>query len=240
MHISKVQINKESFPVKDQYPFHLPVLENINEIQFKTPITFFIGENGCGKSTLLRAMALNAGIYIWQGIQRTRYDNNPYENDLYKYIDITWNDGKVTGSYFGAQHFYNFSQLIDEWSALDNGVLNYFGGKALGSQSHGQSILSYFKARYHKKGIYFLDEPETALSPASQIEFIKLLHKINQGSGIQMFIATHSPLLPACPGADIYQFSDQGITELSYHDMQYMQIYKSFLNDPVGYLGLES
>jgi predicted ATPase len=39
------------------YPFSLPVIRSLNTLEFKTPVSLFVGENGSRKSTLLEAMA---------------------------------------------------------------------------------------------------------------------------------------------------------------------------------------
>jgi len=35
--------------------------------------------------------------------------------------------------------------------------------------------MSFFRSRYKIEGIYLLDEPETALSPRSQLELLEIL-----------------------------------------------------------------
>jgi predicted ATPase len=46
----------ESF---DQYPFCLPVVKALEQIDLHAKVTFFIGENGSRKSTLLEAIAVS-------------------------------------------------------------------------------------------------------------------------------------------------------------------------------------
>jgi predicted ATPase len=70
--------------------------------------------------------------------------------------------------------------------------------------------MSFFRSRYQIKGLYLLDEPETALSPKSQIELLALLDKMSIDGHAQFIIATHSPILLACPSATIYSF-DQSL-----------------------------
>lgn len=55
-----------------------------------------------------------------------------------------------------------------------------FRGESLVTKSHGQCNMAYFKSRYRIKVLYFLDEPETALSPKKQLE---LLNGICQKAG---------------------------------------------------------
>ena len=130
MHLKKLRLLHDKFPIKDRYPFNLEILRKTREITFNHPVTFFIGENGSGKSTILRAIAEKCGIYIWTGMERTRHTFNPYENMLYTAIEVEWRNRMVAGSFFSSQTFQNFSQIIDEWAALDPGVLQYFGGKS--------------------------------------------------------------------------------------------------------------
>jgi len=212
------------------------VLQQTRSIKFSSPVTFFIGENGSGKSTLLEALAHRCKIYIWRGIERTRCENNPFEEQLYLYIEVEWTDGLVPGSFFSSQIFRNFAQLLDEWEADNPGQIDYFGGKSLLTQSHGQSLMSFFKARYKIKGLYLLDEPETALSPKSQLQLLKLLQDMSALRHAQFIIATHSPILLACPGSVIYSFDHTPVKTVHYEDTEHYQIYKSFMENPGRYL----
>ena len=233
MHLNSISIHADQFPALDRYPFSLELLQKTKKISLKSAVTFFIGENGSGKSTLLEAIAHRSGYHIWRGLNRTRYDVNPYEDELYQYIRLEWLDGMVPGSFFAADIFRNFAKNLDEWSAMDPGMLKYFGGKSLMSQSHGQSLMSLFRARYKIKGLYLLDEPETALSPKSQLELLNLLQEMSTRRHAQFIVATHSPILLAlaCPGAEILNFNRIPMASIDYEDTEYYQIYRDFLND---------
>ena len=175
MHLKKVVFNSEKFPVTDKYPFNQQFLHNTPEIAFAEPVTMFVGENGTGKSTLLKAICLKCGIHIWSFEETSRFENNPYENELYRYIDVEWNGASVPGSFFASRIFHDFTELLDEWASSNPGLLDYFGGGSLMTKSHGQSLIAYFQSRYKVKGLYFLDEPETALSPNSQLELLHII-----------------------------------------------------------------
>jgi predicted ATPase len=181
-------------------------------------------------------LAHRCKIYIWRGIERTRCENNPFEEQLYLYIEVEWADGIVPGSFFSSQIFRNFAQLVDMWEADNPGQIDYFGGKSLLTQSHGQSLMSFFKARYKIKGLYLLDEPETALSPKSQLQLLKLLQDMSALGHAQFIIATHSPILLACPGSVIYSFDHTPVKTVHYEDTEHYQIYKSFMENPGRYL----
>ena len=236
IHLEKMMLLPENFPRQNTYPFNLPIFQKTRELHFDSPVTLFVGENGTGKSTLLRALAVKCGIYIWQDRSRSRFETNHFRDDLYKALEIFWRGITVPGSFFGSQIFQHFAQVLDEWAVSDPKMLEYFGGQSLMTQSHGQSLMSFFSSRYQLKGIYFLDEPETALSPKSQIELLKLIYKQGFSGEAQFVIASHSPILLACPKASIYSFDDVPAKSVSYEDTAYYQVYKRFMENREQYL----
>ncbi len=231
MHLNKILINPEKYPTKSFYPFNLKIFEETKFLEFQSPVTFFVGENGSGKSTLLRAICQRCGIHIWEETDRRRFQYNPYENELYVALDIQWTNGAVPGSYFGSQIFQNFAQFLDEWAVADPKMLDYFGGKSLITQSHGQSLMSYFKSRYQRKGIYFLDEPETALSPKSQLALLNMLKMMGDAGHAQFIVATHSPILLSCPGAEIFNFDSIPIQSIKYEETDHYLIFSDFFGN---------
>jgi predicted ATPase len=236
MHLSEVAIHPEMFPTRDLYPFNLDLFYNQTTLYFKNPVTFFVGENGTGKSTLIDAIAEKCRIYSWQGVDRIRFNRSRYERDFHRVIRIKWTNGSVPGSFFSSQVFRNFSSLVDEWAESDPEILEYFGGKPLRNQSHGQSLMSFFRSRFRIKGFYLLDEPETALSPKSQIELLRIVNDMSKQGHAQFIIATHSPILLACPGSTIYSFDRSCIEQTTYEQTDYYQVYKRFMNDPTGFI----
>lgn len=77
-----------------------------------------------------------------------------------------------------------------------------------------------------------MDEPETALSPKSQLMLLKLLSQASASDHNQFIIVSHSPILLACPNADIYTFDTAPVSPIGYYDTQYYRIYRDFLNNP--------
>jgi predicted ATPase len=236
MHLRCVSIIPERFPTKDWYPFNLDIFHQTGSLRFQSPVTFFIGENGSGKSTFLKAVCMKCDIHIWENTERVRFQYNRHENEFHHAIDIEWSEGSVPGSYFSSQLFQNFSEILDEWAHADPGMLDYFGGKSLLKQSHGQSLLSFFSTRTQMKGLYLLDEPETALSPKNQIKLLQILMRAGFSGQAQFIIATHSPILLSCPDSCIYSFDYSPIRLLQYEETEHFRVYRDFLNDRQKYL----
>ena len=236
MHMKSVTLHPHTYPTRHHYPFNLPVFHQTERITFDTPVTLMVGENGTGKSTLLEAIAHKCGIHIWREPDRRRFEVNPYEGKLRDHVSVEWINGRVPGSYFASSVFQDFVQILDEWAAADPGQLQYFGGKSLVTQSHGQSIISFFRARYQIKGLYLLDEPETALSPRTQLMLLEILTRMSKAGHAQFILATHSPLLLACPGATIYSFDHLPVQAVSYEETGHYQVYRDFLQDRHRYL----
>lgn len=239
MHLKGVTFHSLKYPTKDYYPFNLPLFRETQQLMLDVPVTLFVGENGTGKSTLLEALAAACKIHIWHNTQRIGPDCNPYEDKFHQYISVRWVDGCVPGSFFGSKGFQYFAERLDEWAAADRGQLNYFGGKSLTTQSHGQSLMSFFRSRYRIKGLYLLDEPETALSPRSQMEFLDIVQTMSAAGHAQFIIATHSPLLLACPKATIYSFDSSPLRKILYEQTEHYRIYKDFMLNRNKYLKQE-
>ena len=237
MHLIKVGIHSNHYPTDRIYPFNIPILRETPELRFRKPVAFFVGENGSGKSTLLEAITRKCGIHLWDKPRRHLAHNNPYETRLADYITVAWSDGRVPGSLFRAETFRDFADFLDDVALCDPGRLKYHGGHILNMLSHGEGILSYFSTRYHIKGLYLLDEPESALSPSSQVAFLRLLQQLEADGHAQFIMATHSPILLAYPEAQIFSFDSPRIEEVEYEDTAHYKLYKQFFTDRTVFLG---
>ena len=230
-----LSFKSQEYPTLDLYPFSLHVFQDSKKITFSNPVTFFSGENGTGKSTLLKAIAKRCNIHIWDESGKTQLKYNPYTEELYKFISLTWYDGVVGGSFFGAEIFKKFAILLDEWAKTDPGVLDYFGGQSLTTKSHGQSNMQFFANRFNIKGLYLLDEPESALSPKTQLELLKIIRDAVAAGNAQFIIATHSPILMSYQKATIFSFDDTTIKNVLFEDTECFKVYKDFMTNPKKY-----
>ncbi|MGC9346822.1 MAG: AAA family ATPase [Anaerolineae bacterium] len=232
MYIKEVRLHTDYYPTKQYYPFNVPVLRSTSRLPFNGPVTFFVGENGSGKSTLLEAITRKCGVHVWDKLKRHRAHANPYETRLADFIEVEWASKRVSGSLFRAETFTDLADFLDDVAICDPGRLAYQGGHILNTLSHGEGMLAYFRGRFDRKGLYFLDEPEAALSPASQIRFLKLLQDFATQRTAQFIIATHSPILLSLEDAQIFSFDEPRIQEVDYEETEHYRIYKQFFADP--------
>jgi predicted ATPase len=239
MHLKQIEIKSEDFPTRRIYPFNAPAIQTTARLSFTSSIVFFVGENGSGKSTLLDAIARKSGISHWEKPRRHLAHNNPYETKLKNYLTARWANGSVSGSYFRAETFHDLADFLDDVALCDPGRLAYHGGRILNNLSHGEGMLAYFTGRLSLKGLYFLDEPESALSPASQVKFLNLLRQYSVDGRAQFIIATHSPILLACPGAQIFSFEEDCIEEVSYEETAHFKLYQQFFTDRDVFIEME-
>ncbi|MEJ6980284.1 AAA family ATPase [Pedobacter sp. P351] len=224
----------------DSYPFNIPGFKRGIKMRLKNNVSFFVGENGSGKSTLLEGIAEKCGFNLRGGNKNhnlnTGYNFSGYESQLAKSVTLGWTPKKISGGFFmRAESFYNFASFIDELASEDSRILDAYGGKSLHQQSHGESFLSLFKNQF-ETGIYLLDEPEAALSPARILAFMTIISELEKSGRAQFIIATHSPMLLCYPDATIYQFDEDGIRETTCEATEHFQLTKTFLENPAVYL----
>lgn len=211
---------------RTDYPFSIPSIRSLKQLDLTSNVTFFVGENGSGKSTLLEGIADRCDFNTAGGGRQNTYDVYAAESALGKYLRLSWMPKVTNGFFLRAESFYQFATHIDEIGAS----LHNYGGKSLHQQSHGESFISLFQNRFKGKGIYLLDEPEAALSPARQLAFMRILHDLVNEKECQFIIATHSPILLGYNDAKIYSFDNGEITEIAYEQTDHYQITKYFLN----------
>ena len=154
---------------------------------------------------------------------------------FHKHIRLSKSYIKPKDSFFlRAESYFNVASNIE---ALDNEwapappIIDSYGGVSLHEQSHGESFLALMLNRFGGKGIYILDEPESAISPMRQLAVLSRMKQLVDDSS-QFIVATHSPILLAYPGAEIYQLSESGVNKVCYQDTEHYQVTKLFLDNP--------
>lgn len=220
------------------YPFTLPWLTDDFELEFEQPVTILMGENGTGKSTLVEAIAALAGYDEAGGGKGYRavdhsqaLDKNG--GDLADALRGGWLPKVTRGWFFRAETFFSVARYLDEAAQSGGGAPPDFL-----SHSHGEGFGRFFAERMIEQGIYFLDEPESALSPKRQIELLAVLAEIQSSEKAQVIMATHSPILMAVPGAALWRLNPREIAPVDLRETDHFRLWSSFAADPEGFVEL--
>jgi predicted ATPase len=234
----QVRLLRDRVPSFGEFPYTIPAIGGLDEIDFEHPVTFFVGENGAGKSTLLEAIAVAWGLNPEGGSRNFRFATRNSHSGLNACLRLSRSARRVRDSYFlRAESYFN---LATEIESLDEGglgppIIGAYGGRSLHEQSHGESFFALFMNRLRGDGFYVLDEPEAALSPSRQLAFLARLHELVQ-AGSQFLIATHSPILMAYPNASIFLMANGPPQITAYRDTEHFTVTRSFLANPDGML----
>jgi len=211
------------------YPFCLPMFrEREFEIAFTHPVTVIVGENGVGKSTLLEGIAVKAGFGHFGGATGHRLGSHDDEATLSDALALSWLPRITRGYFFRAETFFSLVRYMVEAAKepLSGPPPDWL------EMSHGEGFLAFFRERCAGQGVYFFDEPESALSPSRQIEFMKILRAMERSGRCQVVIATHAPLLMAYPGADLRMLTRAGLFPARIEDTDHFRVLREFFLDP--------
>jgi predicted ATPase len=210
----------------ESYPFSIPAVRELGNIDFHPNVTFFVGENGAGKSTVLEALAVALGFGTEGGTKNVQFRTADSVSPLHDALRLARGVPKPRDGYFlRAESFFNVATYMDE-----TGYLDAYGGRSLHAQSHGESFMAVLLNKLRGDGIYLLDEPEAALSPSRQLAALSAIHQLVEASS-QFIIATHSPILLSYPNSKIIQFDGSGVSEVAFEDTEHFGVTRDFLNN---------
>ncbi len=234
-YLLSAKLLKEKIPNPDEYPFNLDVIHNLDTIEFHPKVTFIIGENGTGKSTLLEAIAIAYGFNPEGGTKNFNFRTRSSHSELHKYLRLSKSFRQAKDGFFlRAESFYNVASNIDqldEEPGFGPPIKNSYGGKSLHNQSHGESFFSLMLNRFGGNGLYILDEPEAALSPARQIAMLDRMNELTKNKS-QFIIATHSPILLSYQNSKIKYITEDGqLKTTAYEETDHYITTRNFINN---------
>ena len=248
-----------------RFPFSVPAIASLRELDVDASVVCFVGENGSGKSTLLEAIAIAASLPSAGGARRAVDDPTLSEQRwLARAIKLIWRSRNNRGLFLRAEDFFNYQQQLarerEEYQETLARIEEEYVDRsahakelAMGplrasmadmdrryganpdARSHGEAFLNFFQERLVPGGLYLLDEPEAALSPQRQLTLLAMMFDCIS-EGAQFIIATHSPLLLAFPDAQIYSFDGDTIEPIAWQDTEHVRLTRDFLADPERYL----
>ncbi len=262
--LKRLWTDEDALAQREGYPFDLPLVRKGGvEIDFDRAVTVIVGENGTGKSTILEAIAEIAGFGKMGGTRNARnadWTEEKYvdaeaetafsptatarmirksraEENLSSVLRLAWLPKVTSGFFFRAETFHRLARYMDEVAAFD---LAPTQGPEHLKMSHAEGFLDFFESRFsgpfNKPNLFIFDEPESALSPRRQIDFLKMIRKLEDTGLCQMIIATHSPVLMAYPQAQLLRLSRGSIDPCSVEQTDHFRFLREFYQDPAGFI----
>ncbi|MFC9786198.1 AAA family ATPase [Rhodococcus sp. NPDC127528] len=230
--MSRVEFTPRSGFDPASWYLQVPVIDELRRegIDFTNPVTVIVGENGAGKSTLVEAIA-----GAWQSGFRGAQDRlwsaggSAEDTDLPRHLSCIGAQPKPYGGCFLRAE--SMHALFDRADA--DRVRG--GDQGFNELSHGQSFLHYVAERPVGVGLWILDEPEAALSFQSCLALLGVIRDL-AAEGSQVIMATHSPVLAACPGAEIWELTEDGIEYPDWPELDLVRSWRSFLDAPERFL----
>lgn len=218
------------------FPFSLPYVRDLS-IDLDRPVTFFVGENGSGKSTLLEALAEIAGFPSAGGGAADLYRSDLESTTLAGALRPRFRHRPPDGFFFRAENLVQFASVLEERQRDPDFIGDpyaRYGGRSLHTRSHGEAFLSVFTGRV-ERGLFLLDEPESALSPQRQLALMMVMRRQARLTGAQFIVATHSPILLTYPGAAILDFDAPGLPAVRAEDTAHVTLTRDILASPEAY-----
>jgi len=248
------------------FPFSVPAIASLGELNVDAPITFFVGENGSGKSTLLEGIAAAAGLPAVGAAELARDQTLSAQRRLGRTLRLVWTQRAVRGFFLRAEDFFGFTKrLAQERAELQQQIAETEreyraadrSDKALGLAQRPLKIsLADIERRYgadldaNSHGQSFLTLFRSRFvpgglflldepeAPLSPQSQLALLVMLDEmvAQDAQFIIATHSPILLAFPGARIYSFDAPPVRAVPYQELDHVALMRDFLNHPEQFL----
>lgn len=197
-------------------------------------LTVLVGENGSGKSTIVEAIAMAFGLSPEGGSTLARHRTRQSESSLADHLLLARGIRAARWGYFlRAETMHGFFTYLEQHPPSPRAAR---ADPKFHEMSHGESLLTLLAERFDSPGLYVMDEPEAGLSFQSTLALAGTLADILASKRSQAIVATHSPILAAVPGADLYEVGEHGLRRSQWPDLPLTRHWQAFLADPDRYL----
>lgn len=177
--LRRIWLDRAAVPDAEAYPWCLPFLRDA----FGSPST--------GRSRSSSARTARENRRCFEGIAALAGFDEAGGGKGYRPVDhsgaveamggrlasalrASWLPKVTDGWFFRAESFFSVARYLDS-AARESG----YAPPDFLSHSHGEGFLRFFEERcqrpfiFQRRGIFIVDQPESALSPARQIEFLE-------------------------------------------------------------------
>jgi predicted ATPase len=236
-YLRRVWLDPFRIKERESYPFCLPLFSKGDfDLAFDQAVTIIVGENGTGKSTLLEGIAALAGYDEAGGGKGYRPVDHSGAVEvmggrLSHALRASWLPKITNGWFFRAESFFSVARYLDAAALSSGGAPPDFL-----SHSHGEGFLRFFNERCRRQGLFIFDEPESALSPSRQIEFLKLLRRVDDSGICQVIMATHAPILMAYPNARLLRLTKYDLEPVTFEETEHFRLIREFCADPASFV----
>jgi predicted ATPase len=196
-------------------------------LELPAGLTVLVGENGSGKSTVMETLAEAYGLNPQGGSALAQsFRIRPSEPGIGQELTVVR----------GIRPRWSYFLRADTMSQLYTYLEQNPGRRPerLHELSHGEGFLEILRTRVNQTGFYLMDEPDAPLSFTSSFGLAALLYDL-AGTGSQIVVATHSPVLAAVPGAHLLELGSWGIQPASWEDLDLVVAWRQFMLDPHSY-----
>ncbi len=230
--VKHVGVNPFNRPQLNAWPATLPPVRQVLQDGLALgKATVFVGENGAGKSTLVEAIALAYGLNPEGGSTGAMHQSRSTESELHSYLQLARNAGASKYGYFlRAETMHGFFSYLEDNPSTRRRDIDFH------KMSHGESFISLITDRFKGGGLWVLDEPESALSFSGCLSLLSVLQQLLEDGDSQVILSTHSPVLAALTGADIYEVGDWGLRPSAWEALELVHNWRSFLDVPERFL----
>src|ERR1700683_1938982 len=115
--LQKITLLRERVQDWERYPFSVPAIRGLEELDIRSRVCFFAGENGTGKSTLLEALAVHYGFGPEGGTRSFQSDtteSNHSIDPLVKALRLSFDRRTGKGYFLRAESFFTLVSYMDE------------------------------------------------------------------------------------------------------------------------------